>query len=398
MGGEWQAVKFGEFVTLQRGHDLPEDERRAGSIPVLGSFGITGWHDEARARGPGVTIGRSGASFGTVSFSPVDFWPLNTALYVTDFHGNVPRFAYYFLQTFDFASFNSGSAQPSLNRNFIHPVPIHIPPAQEQVQIAELLGALDDKIELNRCMAGMLEETARTIFKSWFVDFDPVRAKADGRPTRLPDEVAALFPCSLDDGAPTGWQAIADDVGESCRSVIDPSTVDPATPYVGLEHLPRNSLTFDQWGKAEDVGSGKIVFDEGNLLFGKLRPYFHKIAVAPFDGICSSDILVFRPKPGVPPSFLYLSFSRDCFVQAASAASSGTRMPRADWGYMSKLPAVLPPSDLLDAFDRVASPMIAAMLVRMKESSTLATLRDALLPKLISGELRIGDAAAVSAA
>jgi type I restriction enzyme, S subunit len=142
----WKQVPLGEFVTLLRGHDLPEEDRRPGSVPVLGSFGVTGWHDEPRASGPGVTVGRSGASFGVVSYSPVDYWPLNTALYVIDFHGNDQRFAYYLLKLFDFKRYNSGSAQPSLNRNFVHPVPVSVPPLAEQLTIAHVLGTLDDKI------------------------------------------------------------------------------------------------------------------------------------------------------------------------------------------------------------------------------------------------------------
>ena len=171
-------MPLGDFVALQRGHDLPEAKRRPGDTPVLGSFGVTGWHDTARAAGPGVTVGRSGASFGVVSYSPVDYWPLNTTLYVVDFHGNDQRFAYYFLKQLDFRIYNSGSAQPSLNRNFIHPIPVDIPPRPEQRAIAHILGTLDDKIELNRRMNQTLEEMARALFKSWFVDFDPVRAKA----------------------------------------------------------------------------------------------------------------------------------------------------------------------------------------------------------------------------
>lgn len=202
----WQTMPLGEFVTLQRGHDLPERNRRPGRVPVLGSFGITGSHDEPRALGPGVTVGRSGASFGVVSYSPVDYWPLNTALYVIDFHGNDPRFAYYLLQQFDFQRFNSGSAQPSLNRNFIHPSPIEVPPLDEQRAIAGLLGALDDKIELNRHMTETLEAMPRALFRSWFVDFDPVRTKAEGRPTGLAEDLADRFPESFgEDGLPTGW-------------------------------------------------------------------------------------------------------------------------------------------------------------------------------------------------
>ena len=110
-------MTLGELVTLQRGHDLPEGKRTAGPVPVMGSFGITGSHDIAKAKGPGVTVGRSGASIGVVSYTEDDYWPLNTCMYVTDFKGNDPRFVYYFLQTVNLAAHNSGSAQPSLNRN-----------------------------------------------------------------------------------------------------------------------------------------------------------------------------------------------------------------------------------------------------------------------------------------
>jgi type I restriction enzyme S subunit len=176
----WHEIKLGEFVSLQRGHDLPESQRKQGRVPVLGSFGVTGHHDTAIVKGPGVTVGRSGASFGVVSYTAMGYWPLNTVLYVTDFHGNDERFAYYFLRSIDFTRFNSGSAQPSLNRNYIHPIPVVVPPVPEQRAIAHILGTLDDKIELNRRMNETLEAMARAVFKSWFLDFDPVRAKTCG--------------------------------------------------------------------------------------------------------------------------------------------------------------------------------------------------------------------------
>ena len=127
MGTEWKETTLGEVATLQRGIDLPNQNRKNGIVPILGSFGITGYHNEARVKAPGVTVGRSGASFGVVNFSSVDFWPLNTALYVKNFHGNDEKFVYYFFKAFDFKSYNSGSAQPSLNRNFVHPAPVIIP-------------------------------------------------------------------------------------------------------------------------------------------------------------------------------------------------------------------------------------------------------------------------------
>jgi len=214
---DWRQTTLGEVVRLQRGHDLPEQERREGTIPIMGSFGRTGWHDEAKAKGPGVTIGRSRASIGVVSYVEKDYWPLNTSLYVTDFLGNNPRFCFYWLHHLNLARYNSGSAQPSLNRNYIYGMSVSVPEPDEQHTIAHILGTLDDKIELNRRMNETLEEIAQTIFKSWFVNFDPVRAKASGEPTnsichRLgpTSDLLALFPDSFKESdlgkIPSGWQ------------------------------------------------------------------------------------------------------------------------------------------------------------------------------------------------
>jgi type I restriction enzyme S subunit len=270
---------------------------------------------------------------------------------------------------------------------------ITLPGRPQQKSIANLLSSLDDKIELNRRMAATLEEMARALFKSWFVDFDPVRAKAEGRPTGLPDATAALFPsCFGDDGVPEGWSATADSIGRNVREQVQPSEVDANTPYVGLDHVQKRSLALHVAGRAEDVDSQKAVFKRGDLLFGKLRPYFHKVAVAPVDGICSTDIFVFRPQNGIPPTYLYLAFSTDGFVAKASGAQEGTRMPRADWGFMRKLVMAKPEPRILKVFDNAVASMIDRLLATVIETQSLASLRDTLLPKLISGELRIKDA------
>jgi type I restriction enzyme, S subunit len=133
-------------------------------VPVIGSFGITGWHDDARSRAPGVTIGRSGASIGTAVYVDVDYWPLNTCLYVTDFKGNDPRWVFHVLDLIDFAAYNSGSAQPSLNRNYLAQIPIAVPPPDEQERIAGVLRALDDLIETDRRAIADILELAMTAF------------------------------------------------------------------------------------------------------------------------------------------------------------------------------------------------------------------------------------------
>jgi type I restriction enzyme S subunit len=154
---EWDAEKLGNFISLQRGHDLTWRDRRSGDIPVIGSAGQNGFHDTAIVKGPGVVLGRSGASFGQAHYCEQDFWPHNTALYVTDFRSNDPLFVFYFLSAIDFSRHNSGGAQQSLNRNFIASVAIGVPRPVEQRAIATalsdmaaLLGALERLIAKKR--------------------------------------------------------------------------------------------------------------------------------------------------------------------------------------------------------------------------------------------------------
>ena len=185
----WRETTLGEFVRLQRGHDLPEVDRRPGNIPIMGSAGPNGFHDAAKAKGPGVVIGRSGVgSMGVVSYCKTDYWPHNTVLYVTDFLGNDPRFAYYFLAQLNLRRFDSGSAQASLNRNYIYPIPVRVPRPIEQRAIAHILGKLDDKIELNQQMNATLEAMASILFNAvgraqGAVGFAPVMKPGDLVPT-----------------------------------------------------------------------------------------------------------------------------------------------------------------------------------------------------------------------
>lgn len=144
----WEAKSLGQVISLQRGHDLTHRERRKGAVPVMGSAGQNGVHDTALAKAPGVVLGRSGASFGQAHYCGQDFWPHNTALYVTDFHGNDQLFTFYFLKSIDFSRHNSGGAQQSLNRNFIYPIKVGIPSLDEQIAIATALSDMDALVSI----------------------------------------------------------------------------------------------------------------------------------------------------------------------------------------------------------------------------------------------------------
>ena len=166
---EWQETTLGELITLQRGHDLAKTEMQEGKIPVAGSNGIIGYHNKATTRALGITIGRSG-NIGNAYLYKEDFWAHNTTLYVKDFKGNYEAFVYYLLKSIDFNGFNVGSAVPTLNRNHIHPMVIQKPDVNEQKAIASVLSSLDDKIDLLHRQNTTLERMAETLFRQWFVE------------------------------------------------------------------------------------------------------------------------------------------------------------------------------------------------------------------------------------
>lgn len=291
-----------------------------------------------------------------------------------------------------------GATMPSLNTQILSDVIIYYPQDKvAQQAIAHILGTLDNKIELNRCFNCTLESIIQTIFKSWFVDFDPVHAKVDGRDTGLPKEIDDLFPYSFGDsnsgGIPEGWIiATFGDVAKNPKRVIQPNDIAKTIPYIALEHMPKRCIALSKWDTAVDLASTKFIFKQNEILFGKLRPYFHKVGVAPVDGVCSTDILVISPINPNWFGFILCHASSDLFVEHANARANGTKMPRTSWQELARYPLVLPPENIAQAFNNRIQPMVNRIILSTHESHILSELRDTLLPKLISGELQVSDA------
>jgi len=288
-----------------------------------------------------------------------------------------------------------GATMPNLNTSILSACPIIVPPLHEQRAIAATLGALDDKIELNRKMNATLEAMARALFRDWFVDFGPTRAKMAGTAPYLSPDLWSLFPDRLDDeGKPEGWESgTLGAIAKAKNEGVNPSGIDSETPYIGLEHMPRGSIALTEWAGAGKVTSNKAAFATGDFLFGKLRPYFHKVGIAPVTGICSTDIVVVRPKAESWAGFVIACISNDDFVAYTDKTSTGTKMPRTSWSIMAKYPVVLPPLKLAQAFNTIVSPMLERIRANIQESRTLAQTRDLLLPRLMSGEVRLAEAA-----
>lgn len=370
----------------------------------MGSAGPNGTHSEARARGPGVVVGRSGASIGRVHYSAVDFWPHNTCLYVTDFLGNNPRFAYYLLQTLDLAGYNSGSAQPSLNRNYVYGMKMRVPGRDEQDRIVEVLRAIDDRIDLLRQTNATLESVAQTLFKSWFIDFDPVRAKAEGRePEGMDAATAALFPAEFEESElwliPKGWSA---------GTLVDLSALNAASwtarrspaevAYVDLAGVKSNVFDPPQrYLFAEAPSRARRELKAGDTLVGTVRPgnrSFGFIAEAEAGLTGSTGFAVLSPTSPIAAEFVYLGATRDENIDRLAALADGGAYPAVRPELVHSTTCVKPPKPVLEAFHAIASTLLLSVAANTQRARSLAELRDSLLPRLISGKLRLPEAQA----
>ena len=268
-------------------------------------------------------------------------------------------------------------------------------PLPEQRAIARILGALDDKIDLNRRMNATLEAMARALFRSWFVDFDPVRAKLEGRDTGLSKEVTDLFPNRLVDSevgeVPEEWRiGVLGDLlvrrVERCRA----SDETASRPYVPIDCISSGSLSLAGSKSGEFAKSSLTRFYKNDLLFGAMRPYFHKVCIAPFEGTTRTTVFVFYPRREQDFAFATMLLHHPRTINFATRHSTGSTIPYAIWDdSMEAMAIAVPPSGLLQAFNSIVRPLLAHIVQSHFESRTLTLLRDALLPRLVSGELRV---------
>lgn len=395
MGSEWTQTDLGDVLSFSNGQSSP-DRTSGGLNPVFGSNGLIGFSDQTNAGSSTIIIGRVGSYCGSLQFSKDPCWVTDNAIRATAKGDNAPRFLFYLLERINLHQWRGGSGQPLLNQRTLNAISTKVPDPEEQHTIADILGTLDDKIELNRQMNRTLETMARAIFKAWFVDFEPVKAKAAGAKSfrGMPQSVFDQLPDRFTDTElgpiPEGWEVgELGQVMEHPRRTKRPAELHEATPYIGLEHMPQKSIALSEWGQVGSVSSNKHQFHRGELLFGKLRPYFHKVGIAPVDGVCSTDVVVIRPKRDGWFGYVLGHISSGNFVSYTTAASTGTKMPRTNWNDMRRYKVVLPNSGIAFSYSEFISPLMGSVAAGIHESRTLASLRDTLLPKLISGELRV---------
>ena len=428
MRDDWLQTTIGEFSPFSYGKALPERARRTGPFPVISSAGITGTHVEPLVKSSGVVIGRKG-TVGKVTFSPVAFWPIDTAFFVADDPEQRDiRFTYYLLQTLGLERMNSDSAVPGLNRDNAHALQIWVPRSvSKQRRIAQVLASLDSKIELSLRVNQTLEAMAQAIFRSWFVDFDPVKAKiaakAEGRdPLRaamsaisgktdaeldvLPLEqhaqlaaTATLFPDEMVESElgeiPNGWKcdsfgAIALLAKGSINPLIYPDRV---FEHYSLPAFDDGRLPVLE--KGAQIKSNKTSFARGVVLQSKLNPHIPRVWYplgAGKDAVCSTEFLPWIAKKPVSPPFLYCLLTSPQFEILIRSLVTGTSNShqRVKPDQVAALPVLIPPSEILTSFEIAVAPLFRAVECGTQQGRTLAELRDTLLPNLLSGALSVG--------
>lgn len=341
--GNWKNGELGDFVTLKRGFDLPQQKREDGQVPIFSSSGITGTHSAAMVKAPGVITGRYG-TIGEVFYAAKDFWPLNTTLFVEDFHGNDAKFIYYFLKTLEWSKFTSASAVPGINRNTVHKEIVSLPDIETQRRIASTLSMFDEKIKINTEINDNLQQQAQAIYSSMFID-----------------------------------------------------NPDPAWSHGHLSDLITVKYGKDHKKLADGIYP---VYGSGGIMRYVERPLYNKESVLiPRKGTLNNVMYVNQPFWSVDTMF-YTEMKLPNvakfvyhFVKAKDLASmnAGSAVPSMTTDILNAMEVVIPSASALEEFESLVAPMYEAMEANDVQSKALSQMRDTLLPKLMSGEIDVSD-------
>ena len=376
----WKPAVLQDLVFLQRGFDITKAQQTAGDVPVFSSAGLSSWHDKAKARGPGVIIGRKG-TLGSVHYSKGDYWPHDTTLWSKSLRGNSARYVYYALKCLGLERFNVGGANPTLNRNHIHGLPIYIPERSVQDDIVFVLSAYDDLIDNNRCRIGLWGEATRLLYREWFVHF------------RFPGH--ARF--EIIDGLPEGWKRRT--FGAVCQAVGGgtPSTSKPEywsagdIPWYTPTDVTRNSCLalLDSGKKITEAGlrasSAKMLPPGTVLMTSRASVGFFGIIGKPS---CTNQGFI-NVLPNDPHARMYLLLNLMYRVQEIRSHAGGATYREINKAKFKALPVAIPDSALLREFEEQTSSLHEQVRTLHTMNKKLGQARDLLLPRLMNGELAV---------
>ena len=377
-GGELYSDN-GNVATLRTTDLSPHGEISYGSMPLARI-------DENKFANhflrPGdLVISRSGRIGTTAIFDGFDLPVLPGAFLIRfrlNSEANPHFYRYYFNSPMGrslILSVARGAAQQNINISNVQLLKVPFPPKREQEGILEILSAYDDLIENNRRRIALLEEAARLLYREWFVHL------------RFPGHEHA----TINDSLPQGWEPLTlGALVDVVKDTVKPGDFAEDEVHIGLEHIPRRSFTLADWEPAEALASGKNRFAKGDIIFCKIRPYFHKVGFTIRSGLASSDAIVWRVKEQRDWPLVVCATSSDHFVAVASkTVREGSKMPRADEKVLLKYVIPRPPAGLLSIFNENILPITEQCKCLALQNRALAQARDLLLPRLMNGEIAV---------
>lgn len=427
MSGEWQSQKLGSLAEFRNGVNFGREDEGIGTpIIKVKDFGdlhhvpIEGLDqlDRNRVRVPSnqflkrndILLVRSNGNPALVGRSMIFSGPDDAITFSgfsirarVDSSKAAPAFIHYWLRSdfarSRFAREGNGTGIQNLSQGFLADLDILLPPLPEQRAIAATLGALDDKIELNRKMNATLEAMARALFRDWFVDFGPTRAKMEGRAPYLSPDLWSLFPDRLDaEGKPEGWEVFRlGDIADQHTRAVSPSE----NPGELFEHFSLPAFDKGQnpaLDRGATIKSNKTLIPSGAILLSKLNPEIARVwlpeAPTGHTQIASTEFLAYTGKNGVGRGLLFCLFSDDDFRTMLHAMVTGTSKShqRISPPDLLRREAIVGNAEMFRCFEDAVSPLLDRALANRSESRTLAHTRDLLLPRLMSGEIRVRDA------
>lgn len=375
----WRDATLKDLVFLQRGFDITKAQQKPGDVPVISSSGIKSHHSEAKVEGPGIVIGRKG-TLGSVFFSEQDFWPHDTTLWSKELHGNSPRFVYYFLKTLRLENYNVGNANPTLNRNHIHDLEIRIPDRPTQDEIADILSAYDDLIENNRRRMALLEESARLLYREWFVHL------------RFPGHEHV----PINDGVPEGWER---------KNYNDVFSFEGGFAFKSKSYLESGKygvVTIKNVHDAKFVPDCPSRLDEvpekmkehcflktGDVLLSLTGNVGRACFVYGENYLLNQRVAKVSGTPGVPRSFVYWTFSNTASQQTLTNMAYGVAQLNLSPVKLGKCEFIKPSQMILDLFDESCESIFRQLIALSLQSRELESARDILLPRLMNGELAV---------
>jgi len=372
--------KLKDLVVFQRGFDITKAEQIDGSYPVISSSGIHSYHADFKVEGPGVVIGRKG-SLGTTFFVEDNYWPHDTTLWSKSFNGNNPKFVYYFMRNLDVNAFNVGAANPTLNRNHIHDLPVRIPDPDIQNRIADMLSGYDDLIENNRRRMELLESAARHLYREWFV-----RLRFPGREhTRIIN------------GVPKGWERKT--LAQLCESIDYGYTASAEQEEVGPKFLRITDVVpaFIDWSSVpycqiEDDKLSKFRLKEGDIVIartGATVGYAKRLHKRHPDAVFASYLVRLRLKQEMDSLIAGVFVESEDYKAYVQSRVGGAAQPNANAKVLAGAEILVPSGTLQRAFHEFVEPLIDQRELLQFQNEKLRAARDLLLPQLMSGEIPV---------